>query len=296
MRKERRAVHAIPVAARSRECLAIAGLRAELDEEIGGRQPFDLHAVLRQLVAHESLVDERLVGEVPGMRMDFVEIADAREESPALDGEAGGQGGRAEIGFLDPDFILTRDCGNQGRREIRIDAGAECEFGFAETEAALTRADFAAARNESGDAPGFRVLRRAGVAAGEYHRNGRIERRRRVSRSGAGSRLLPGNLRGKWCRGGFELLDSRLERAHARRVIVLQVLQLGAQRRDIIRGLRECAWRSTGKRQERRNGQYPRHGKVLLSSQRARPRGCAPWGHWPRGTGAGRETGKRGEG
>ena len=71
-------------AARRREAVAVAGLGAELDEQVGGREPLHLHAVLPRLAAEHRLVDERLVDEVPGVRVHFVEIAEAREEAAAL--------------------------------------------------------------------------------------------------------------------------------------------------------------------------------------------------------------------
>jgi hypothetical protein len=83
------------------KCVAIAALGAELDEEVRRRDPLDLHAVLRALVAEEGLVDERLVREIPGMRVHFVEVAEAGEEAPALGREPRGQRRRAEKRLLD---------------------------------------------------------------------------------------------------------------------------------------------------------------------------------------------------
>ena len=65
------------------KAVAVAGFRAELDEQVGGREPLHLHAVLRELAAEEGLIDERLVDEVPGVRVHLVEIAEAREEAAA---------------------------------------------------------------------------------------------------------------------------------------------------------------------------------------------------------------------
>ena len=89
--------------------VAVAGFRAELEEQIGRREPFHLHAVLLELSAEERLVGERLIDEVPRVRVHFVEIAEAGEEASALRGEAVGQRERAEERFLDLDFVLGGD-------------------------------------------------------------------------------------------------------------------------------------------------------------------------------------------
>ena len=95
------------------ERVAIAGLGAELDEQVGRRDPLELHAVLRALVAEEGLVDERLVREVPGVRVHFVQVAEAGEEAPALGRESRGQRERAEERLLDLDLVLARDRGRE---------------------------------------------------------------------------------------------------------------------------------------------------------------------------------------
>ena len=91
VREERRAVQAIALAPRARKRVAIAGLGTKLDEQVSRRNPLELHAVLRALVAEECLVDERLVREIPGVSMDFVQVTEAGEESPALGHESRGQ-------------------------------------------------------------------------------------------------------------------------------------------------------------------------------------------------------------
>ena len=104
--EQRRAVEAVAIAPRRRERIAVAGFRAELDEQVRRREPLHLQAVLRELAAEERLVDERLIDEVPGVRVHFVEIAEAREEASALRREAARQRERAEKRFLDLDLVL----------------------------------------------------------------------------------------------------------------------------------------------------------------------------------------------
>src|SRR6185295_9416367 len=65
----------------------VADLAAELEEQVGRREPLHLQSVLPVLAAEHGLVHQWLVDEVPGVRVYFVEIAEAREEAPALQGE-----------------------------------------------------------------------------------------------------------------------------------------------------------------------------------------------------------------
>src|SRR5690348_16970878 len=105
VREQRRAVESIAVALGAGEPVAAAGFRAELEEGVGGREPLHLHTVLRELAAEERLIDERLIDEVPRVRVNFVEIAEAGEEPAALDREAVVERERAEVGFFDRDLV-----------------------------------------------------------------------------------------------------------------------------------------------------------------------------------------------
>ena len=87
--------------------VAVAGLGAELEEQVGRRKPLELQAVLSALPAEERLVHERLIDEVPGMRVDFVQVAEAREETTALEREAAGSAMRAEVRLFDVDLVLA---------------------------------------------------------------------------------------------------------------------------------------------------------------------------------------------
>ena len=169
VREQRRAVQAVAdCAASPGNASPLPALRAELEEQVRRREPLDLHAVLRALAAEERLVDERLIDEVPGMRVHFVEVAEAREEAPALGREALGQRRRAEERLFDFDLVLAGDRGGQLAGKIRIDVRRERELGLAEIEAALAGTDLAAVRHEAGDVPVSGIARGVGVAAGEH--------------------------------------------------------------------------------------------------------------------------------
>ena len=86
--EQRIAAEAVTVAAVAREALPIARLGAELDEGFGRREPFQLHAVLRELATDEGLIDQGLIDEVPRVSVNLVEITDAGEEPPAFSREA----------------------------------------------------------------------------------------------------------------------------------------------------------------------------------------------------------------
>ena len=171
----RRPVQAVAIAARAGKVLAVPGLGAHFEEQHRRRDPFHLHAVLRQLAAEERLVNERLVDEIPRVCVDLVEIANSREEAPALDDEALRQRDRPEVRLLDADFVVTVDRGREVAEEIRIDVGGEREFGFAEIEVALPGTDFSPAGRNPGDVVIGRVLRQVRVVPGQDHRNGGVE-------------------------------------------------------------------------------------------------------------------------
>ena len=66
----------------------VADLGAELEEQVGGRHPFDLHAVLRELASEKRLIGERRILEVPCVLMLLVQVADPGEEASELRHEA----------------------------------------------------------------------------------------------------------------------------------------------------------------------------------------------------------------
>src|SRR6185369_8048182 len=79
------------VAARERP--AAPELGARLQEQVGGRQPAQLQAVIPKLVSEKGLISQRGIDEVPGVRMLLVEVADAREVAARLEGEPIAQAG-----------------------------------------------------------------------------------------------------------------------------------------------------------------------------------------------------------
>ena len=149
--EQRDGVEVVAVLARAGKRVAIAGFGAELEEQVGRREPLHLQAVLPELSPEERLVRERLVDEIPGVRVHLVQVADAGEEAAALDREPGRQRRGAEERFLDLEFTLAGECCGQAAGEVGIDARRERDLRLAEAEAALARADFVAGRQEAGD-------------------------------------------------------------------------------------------------------------------------------------------------
>ncbi len=258
VREQRRAVESIGGAPCPRECLAIAGLGAQLEEELRRRNPLELQAVLRPLTAEERLVNERLVDEVPGVCVELVQVAEAGEETPALEQESRGQRKRPEVRLLDLELVLGRHRDGQAAHEVRIDVGRQRQFRLPEVEAALARSDLVAGRNESCDPVVGGVLRKVGEAATQDRGHRRVERgRARRARRGRSlrHRRRLGDRRSRGRRGGhrrFEFRDARLESGDARVVFRLQCIQLGAERRGVIgrerRGrMRRCPERDDGK-------------------------------------------------
>src|SRR5215469_12717168 len=113
VRKQRIAPQGVRIPLSTREAAAAAGFRTELDEVVGGREPADLYAVLRQLAAEEHLVDQRLIDEVPVVRVNLVEVPGAGEEPPSLDREAIVERQRLEVGLLDVDAVVALDRGRE---------------------------------------------------------------------------------------------------------------------------------------------------------------------------------------
>ena len=218
MSKQGIARQRVRVALSARETAPAARLRSEFDEHIRRRQPAQLRTVLPELPAQERLIDQRLIDEVPIVRMDLVQIADAREKPPALDREAVVECECLEERLLDVDAVVSVDRGGDARIEIRVNVGGDGELRFTEIEAAQARAFARGGRNESSDAIGRMILRETGVIAREYHRNGGVKCGRVAGLCGyRGSR-------GR--RGALQLLDPGLERLDPGIVIALQHLEL----------------------------------------------------------------------
>ena len=137
MREQRGGIQAI-AAGRRGIAVAISHLRTELDEQIRGREPLHLHAFLPRLPAKHGLVDERLIDEIPRMGVHLVEIAETRKEPADFSREPIGQCRGAHECLFHFDFVFAGDGRGQLTCKVRIDAGRECELGFAEIEAPFT--------------------------------------------------------------------------------------------------------------------------------------------------------------
>ena len=84
-----------------REGIAAEHLATEFKKLPGRRQPAQLHAVVVVLVVEEDTIGQRLVGEVPGVGVLLVEVADPREKPPGAQGQAPRQAGGLEERLLD---------------------------------------------------------------------------------------------------------------------------------------------------------------------------------------------------
>jgi hypothetical protein len=278
VREQRQAVEAVAVATRRREGSAVAGLRTELDEQIGRRQPLELQTVLMQLRAVQRLVRERLVGEIPGVGVHLIEVAGRRQEAPALERESGRQRGRTEVRLLHRDLVVARHRCGQIAVEIRVDAGRQCELRFAQAEVALAGSDLAAVRHEAGNRVVGRIARQVGIGAAEDDRDGRVEgggaaaadprcrrrlHRRRCLRRGVGRRL--------------QLCDALLQGSDALGVFGLELIDRGAQRRDVIGGATRRRHTEQGRqasghhRHELGHDRSPRRANTRAPHRRAHP-------------------------
>ena len=223
----------IPVAARTREA-SPSPARRELDEEIGRRHPLDLHAVLRTLVAEKGLVDERLVREVPGMRVHFVEVAETGKRSAALGREAAGSD-------------VVRKTPPRPISSSPAIAAESCAAKYGSTLAANVQLGFAEAKLRSpgpisppvGMKPAHGPIRgtsrRVGVAAGEHHEIAGIEARCALPRWNCGGR---GRRRPWWP----QLSNPRFERRDPCVVIDFKVCD--SARRAATSSLRVCRSRA----------------------------------------------------
>src|SRR6185503_8590240 len=124
----------VRIAARKRS--PAPSLAAEFDEEIGRRDPFQLHAVVVPAAAEKRLVRERRVLEIPGVLVDRVLIADRRKKAAAFQRQAAAELQRLEERLLDLDGVLRRQRGDELAAEIRVDVGRDHELRLADAEAA----------------------------------------------------------------------------------------------------------------------------------------------------------------
>src|SRR5882762_8099751 len=108
--------------ARGRRKLAsTTAFDADVPIERSRSDPFELDAVLVQLVAEKHLVRERRVGKVPGVRVNLVLVTHGREETPGLDGESIRQGKGLDVSLLHSDAVFGRYRCDQRPAEVMID-------------------------------------------------------------------------------------------------------------------------------------------------------------------------------
>src|SRR3546814_15653351 len=91
------------------------------------------------LAAEKRAVDQWRVGEVPGVRVHVILVADVGEEAAELHGKTGRQRERVDVGLFDADvgvavtIILDRDRGPAV--ELIVDVGFERQLGFTDRTA-----------------------------------------------------------------------------------------------------------------------------------------------------------------
>src|ERR1019366_10024046 len=150
-----------------------------------------LQAVVGQLIAEKYFARQRRVGEIPGMGVDFILIANARKKPPRLQREAVGQAERLDIGLLHAYAVVRLQRCDQGAAEVVVHVRRQRDLGFAQAEATFARGNIAQGRDKAGDLIARRVLGQIGVHTVENYRYGRIEGR---LRSGADASLDRGGL------------------------------------------------------------------------------------------------------
>ena len=122
---------AVLVSLRARKAVPIADFGAELEEQIGRRDPFHLQAVVAVLAAEKGLVGEWCIDEIPCMLVLLVHVAEPRKEASELRHQAVRRRRVHAIGLLDRDGILGRERDDQIAREQVIDIGGNGQLGLA---------------------------------------------------------------------------------------------------------------------------------------------------------------------
>ncbi len=106
--EQRIAARAVCVAIGAGEIGTASDFSAEFHEQLGRRQPFQLHAVVAVGFAEQCTVHQAVVGKIPGVRMFLVLVAEARQEASALEREAVAEAAGLEPGFFDGDFLVQQ--------------------------------------------------------------------------------------------------------------------------------------------------------------------------------------------
>ena len=152
-----------------RDALVLALQRFEAHERVDRQrgQPVDLHADLVDGAAEKELVGERLVDEIPLVRVLPVHVPDPAEELPELDLQPGHELARLNEGLLGLDFPAG-DGQHRPGVEVGVHRSREGHLQLAQVEAALDASmivarGFGAVRVEAGRARGD-VGRGAGPA------------------------------------------------------------------------------------------------------------------------------------
>src|SRR5690349_12155696 len=109
MAVERPQAGAVAVRVAAGKAAPAADLGAELHQQLGRRQPFQLQSIVVQPAAEKRLVGERRILEIPRVLMDLVLVADAREKASALQREAAAQRERLEERLFHLDLVIRRE-------------------------------------------------------------------------------------------------------------------------------------------------------------------------------------------
>ena len=190
---------AVLVAVGAGEILAAADLGAELHEQVGRRHPLQLQAVLAVVFAEQRLRHQRRVGEVPGVRMLLVEVADAGEEAAALQREALAQAEGLEPRLLDLGLaVLQRHVEHAAK--IGTDVGGDDQLGAVHRKSAFIAAVIMAAGRPVAADGTLRHVLHAAILPLQDERHLRIEAAGRAGARAAVLRRLTLFLRRPGCR------------------------------------------------------------------------------------------------
>ena len=237
---------------------------ADLGVEVGGQHPGKLHTVVVPVIVEIDPVGQRPVGEIVGVRVEFVQITERPQGAPRLDPQPAGQTGagqRADPGFLDIEFGrfagMRPEAEGECALEFVVDIARQGDFGVSEAQALRAAlavmadpeaGDFRHVRGKVRDPPVEHDADRGveGVVRGRD-----LPLRRRRGRRGSGGRRL-------------DIGEPLLERADALFVFGLERLDFGRQiggagRRFVLRPrLRRGERKRRGNRKPRayRNGSH----------------------------------------